>query len=168
MFGKLRKFCLIAMLLLSNVPAFAWGPAGHAIIAKIAQAHLAPNTARRVKQILAIEPGATMASVSSWADEVKTPQTGPWHYVGLSRGHCHYVPARDCRRGQCLPAAFRHWESVLTDPASTPEQREVALKYIIHLAGDSSQPFHAIGWDKGANTYQVFFDRHGTNLHRLA
>ena len=34
-------------------------------------------------RLLALEPGAKLALISTWPDEVRTPAKAPWHYVNL-------------------------------------------------------------------------------------
>lgn len=166
---KLLTSAITLTFLTVSAPAFCWGPAGHAIVARIARSHLTPDTLKRVQQILSIEPGANMVNVASWADKVRTRGTEPWHFVNFPRGNCHYVEPIECAKGQCLVDALSREEAILVNPASTPQERDVALKYVIHLAGgDSSQPFHSgMKSDRGGNKYQVYFDGRGSNVHRL-
>jgi S1/P1 Nuclease len=69
----------------SSADAFAWGYAGHRIIAEIAEQLLEPETARQVRDLLAIENTTTLADVSTWADQIRLqrPETAPWHYVNI-------------------------------------------------------------------------------------
>jgi len=61
------------------------GTEGHEVVALVAERLLTPEVAKRVGVILALEPGATLASVSNWADQTRTRSTAPWHYVNLAR-----------------------------------------------------------------------------------
>jgi len=74
----MRKLRLFLSFLLSAYPAFSWGPEGHNLVARLAAAHLNPAAAAQVKAILG--PGASPASVSSWADQVRSSrrETAPW------------------------------------------------------------------------------------------
>lgn len=149
-------------------PAAAWGREGHEIIAAIAEAHLTPTARERVIQLLhAVEPDASMESVAPWADTVRTRVTAKWHFVNYPAGHCHFDPPRDCRNGECLVAAFDRERAILADPRLPVAEREVALKYVIHFAGDATQPLHNYGPGRGANAYQVQFEGRGTNLHHV-
>jgi len=73
----------------------------------------------------------------------------------------------ECRKGECLVSAFDRERAILGDRALPIEEREQALKYIIHLAGDAAQPLHDWGPDRGGNAYQVRFDDRGTNIHHV-
>ena len=61
----------VVVLVASNVSALAWGYEGHRIIAEIAEQFLEPETAHRVRDLLAIENRTTLAEVSTWADEIR-------------------------------------------------------------------------------------------------
>jgi nuclease S1 len=117
--------------------------------------------------LLALEPGATLASISTWADETRNKTTAPWHYVNFPRDKCIYDAARDCPDGQCVVGAIDKQLAVLASNASD-DKRLVALKYIVHLVADIHQPLHA-GYadDRGGNTSQVQAFGRGTNLHAL-
>ena len=65
--------------------ALAWGAQGHQTIAAMAAAQLSAEAKLEVDRLLALEPGATMASLSTWADERRSPTTAPWHYVNFPR-----------------------------------------------------------------------------------
>jgi hypothetical protein len=147
--------------------AWAWGSEGHQVVALIAEKQLTPNARAEVNRLLALEPGETLASISSWADEHRSPQTGPWHYVNFPKGDCNYQPERDCPDGHCVVAAIEKFTSVLESSASD-EKRLNALKYLVHFVGDVHQPLHAgYGEDRGGNTYQLQAFMRGTNLHAV-
>lgn len=108
-----------------------------------------------------------MASVSTWADEVRSRETAAWHYVNPPDGSCSYEPARDCPGGNCVVEAINGQVAILKSRASDAE-RLVALKWVVHLVGDVHQPLHAgFKGDKGGNRYQVQAFGRGMNLHSL-
>lgn len=148
--------------------AVAWGADGHRLIAEVADGMLSAPAKTEALRLLALEPGATLASVSTWADEARTPTTAPWHYVNLPRdANCTYNPDRSCVQGACVVSAIDHQAAVLASGASD-EERLKALKYLVHFVGDVHQPLHAgFADDRGGNTYQVQFAGHGTNLHAV-
>ena len=148
-------------------PAFAWGAEGHEAVAIVAYRALTPIARQRVDALLALEPGATLASVSSWADQSRDRSTAAWHYVNMPRGSdCVYQAARDCRDGQCVVEALNAQAQKLA--ATSGAEQLQALKYVVHFIGDVHQPLHAgFADDKGANTYQLQAFGRGTNLHAL-
>ncbi|MCV2358675.1 S1/P1 nuclease [Paucibacter sp. TC2R-5] len=149
--------------------AQAWGADGHRLIANLAEQNLNAGARAEVARLLALEPGSTLASVSTWADEHRSPQTGPWHYVNFPRdADCLYEPLRDCEGGACVVAAIQRQSSVLRSSAADDEARLKALKYVVHLVADVHQPLHAgFGDDRGGNSYQLQGFGRGTNLHAL-
>ena len=147
--------------------AWCWGSQGHQAIAGIAQANLTPKARSEINRLLALEPGVTMVSISTWADEHRSPATGAWHYVNFPRDTCTYNAERDCPNEKCVVGAIAKQASILEFDISD-EKRLTALKYLIHFVGDVYQPLHA-GYmdDKGGNTYQLQADMRGSNLHAL-
>lgn len=146
----------------------AWGAVGHRIVATVAEHQLTPRARAEVDRLLALEPGATLASVSTWADEHRTRQTARWHFVDFPReAHCQYDAARDCRGGRCVVAAIERERKVLMSSAPDDERLR-ALKYLVHFVADVHQPLHA-GYadDRGGNRVQLQAYGKGTNLHSL-
>ena len=164
----MTKRTLLALALLCPSLALAWGKEGHAVVAQIADDYLSPQARAQVSRLLALEPGATLESISSWADEHRNPETGKWHYVNFRRGSGFEYSAADCPGDACLVPAIARQEAILRDTSSSDLDRLTALKYIVHLVGDVHQPLHA-GYadDKGGNTYQVRWDGRGSNLHHV-
>ena len=159
---------LAAALASQSVSAFAWGRQGHIVIASVAQRALTPAAKRRVEALLALEPGATLASIANWADTQRDRDTGRWHYLNLPRdADCQYVAARDCPDGQCVLGAIQAQADRLGSTAPDLDRLE-ALKYLVHFVGDVHQPLH-VGYadDKGGNIYQVQAFGKGSNLHAL-
>lgn len=150
-----------------STSSHAWGVEGHQVIALMAQPQLTPAAKAEVDRLLALEPGETLVSISTWADEHRNPTTGAWHYVNFSRGTCTYEAPRDCPDGQCVVEAIQKQLGVLRSGAAA-EKRLNALKYVVHFVGDIHQPLHA-GYqdDKGGNKYQVQAFGKGSNLHAL-
>ena len=165
----------VAVFLARPIQALAWGYDAHRVIAEIAEQFLAPQTARQVHELLAIENVTTLADVSTWADEIRLPrpETGPWHYVNipitLSSGEpAAYDAARDCPQGACVVAKIEQFEHALNDQEVPERQRLEALKYIVHFVGDVHQPLHVSdNHDRGGNDVPVIFMGLPTNLHAV-
>jgi hypothetical protein len=164
---SLVRAVLAVLGLLWGLDAHAWGAQGHRVIATLAEKELTPAARKEVKRLLAMEPGQTLVSISTWADEHRSEPSRPWHYVNLPRTSCAYKAQRDCADGRCVVAAIQTQIKVLASSAPD-EERLIALKYLVHFAGDVHQPLHA-GFqdDKGGNTYQLQAFKHGSNLHAL-
>ena len=156
-------------LLLEVTPnaARAWGTQGHQVVANLAQMQLSAKAKREVDRLLALEPGETLASISTWADEHRSPATAAWHYVNFPKNSCTYSAERDCPDGQCVVAAIDRQRDILGSTAAD-EVRLRALKYLVHLVADIHQPLHAgYGEDRGGNSYQLQAFMRGTNLHAV-
>lgn len=100
--------CASASLLPDN--ARAWGADGHRLVAEAADSQLTVSARAEVARLLALEPGATLASISTWADEVRSPSTASWPLRELSarcrlqlqrRSHVHRGPV--CGWGDRAP-----------------------------------------------------------------
>ncbi|MBE0548114.1 MAG: S1/P1 nuclease [Rubrivivax sp.] len=152
----------------SSMQAYAWGAEGHRLVATIAERQLSPAAKSAVAQLLALEPGATLESISTWADEVRSPATAAWHYVNFPRGGpCQYDAAPICIEGFCVVVAIERQAAVLASNAPD-DVRLRALKYVVHLVADVHQPLHG-GYadDRGGNSVQLQAFGRGTNLHAL-
>jgi nuclease S1 len=162
----LLYICLLTLAVQGH-RAMAWGSDGHKIVAMLAEAQLSPVARKEVERLLAQEPGATLESISTWADEHRNPATAPWHYVNVPREDCNYQPERDCPDGKCVVAAIDRQIEVLL-ATGDDEKRLTALKYVVHLIGDIHQPLHAgFGDDRGGNSYQLQAFMRGSNLHAV-
>lgn len=163
----MQKFGLIAALCVA-LPVYGWGPEGHALIARIAEAQLTPDVHAKVQAILG--PGVTMASIASWPDSIRRerPETGAWHYIDIPIDAKHRDMARDCAKGDCVVQKIEDFEAVLRDPNASAIQRREALIFVIHFIGDMHQPLHSSDdKDKGGNDKHVVFQGRPSNLHSL-
>src|SRR5580704_336492 len=152
----------LAMLPLASVPAFGWGCEGHQMIALIARAHLTSAVSSAVDQMLRenpIDPALSrfckdrpndpMADSATWADDVKTiEKTGDWHFIDIPlavRGDSDvmkWCKPVDGKPG-CIVSAIDYEWALLRDKSEPAPVRAKALRYVIHLVGDLSQPLHA-------------------------
>lgn len=175
----IRPILLAALLCMVCLPAAAWGPRGHRLVADIADAQLSPSARLQVQRLLQGEPDPSLAGVSTWADELRAhdPDLGRrsarWHYVNIGESQCRYRAGHDCPGGDCVVEAIRDQAAILGDDSRSDAERLQALKFVVHFVGDVHQPMHAgHARDRGGNTVQVNLpdgtrDGHGTNLHAL-
>jgi hypothetical protein len=165
-----REFFLLVVLLALPLPASAWGPRGHAVVAHLAAMNLTPQAHATVATLLGGEAEAMMAISANWADEVRDarPQTAHWHYVNLAiGGDLRYRPGRDCPREACVVAQIARQEAVLRSNAPR-ERKTEALKYLIHFAGDIQQPLHAAdNDDRGGNRVLIRWRGQRITLHHF-
>jgi nuclease S1 len=153
-------------ILACPIAAFAWGSAGHSLIARIAEVQLSDPVRARVAAILG--PGRTLSSVASWADDVRRsrPETYNWHFINIPIHEPGLDMARHCPAGDCVIARIRILREMLRDPATAPAARTEALMFLVHFVGDMHQPLHCgDNHDKGGNEVRVSLAGKITNLH---
>lgn len=172
--GRPSLYVVLALSIVGLFPtrAAAWGAKGHQIIARVAMDRLSSNARQSVGELL--DPGETLETVSTWADQVKLQRrdTATWHFVEISLEYGDYERTRDCKRGICIIEAIEKQIGVLKNTNNAPRERAEALKVLVHLIGDLHQPFHVTTnenpRDWSANRVKVIFpDGQPTNLHAV-
>jgi hypothetical protein len=172
---RLTAMMVCAIGVLAATPAaMAWGPKGHRVVARLAEAQLTPPARATAQRLLAARGVRHLADVANWADGLRETdsalfaQTRGMHYVNFDSPDCVYRPVRDCRGGACVVAAIGHYSAILSDRRSSVGARAEALAFVVHFVGDVHQPLHAdYRHDLGGNRFQVQWRGRGTNLHRL-
>ena len=149
-------------------PAFAWGKTGHRVVAAIADTQLSGLARAHVREILG---GAeSLDEAANWPDEMRSAPGAfwqktatPWHYVTLNGIVYDHAPAE----GDALQA-LTHFRAVLQDPKASIADKQLALRFVVHLVGDLHQPLH-VGkcCDKGGNDVKVTWFGKPTNLHAV-
>ncbi|KAI8525432.1 hypothetical protein RHMOL_Rhmol13G0230000 [Rhododendron molle] len=82
-----------AILLLQLIPGIlGWGKDGHYTVCKIAQGYLSEDASVAVKELLPDSAQGDLASVCSWADEIRFHYhwSGPLHYIDTPDFRCNY------------------------------------------------------------------------------
>lgn len=163
---------LVASCLVFLLPgnAFAWGPTGHRITGFIAAPLLSSRAEAEVRAILGNE---SLAEASTWADEMRSSPdpfwqktANPWHFVTVPAGRS-YAEVGAPPEGDAV-TALRDFAATLRNPRATRQEKELALRFSVHIIGDLHQPMHAgNGKDRGGNQVQVSFFREPSNLHAV-
>lgn len=180
-------------LCLATLPghAGAWGADGHHATCLLAEPLLEPATLKAVRSLLPERANGSLASMCTWADDIKWMQkyhwTSPLHYIDTPDFLCRYNYDRDCydergNKGFCASGAINNFTSQLTQfqlQAQSPRsllrgahQTEYnlteALLFLAHIVGDIHQPLH-VGFtsDAGGNTILVRWYRRKANLHHV-
>ncbi len=144
-----------------------WGATGHRIVARLAYGLLTP-TARKAVNGLIKDQG--IAAIATWADEIRNsrPKTRPLHFVDIPLSAEAFDSARDCKAGNCVVWAVKHYRDILADPTASKANRVEALKFLVHFMGDLHQPLHcADKGDRGGNDFPVTFFGKTNNLHSV-
>jgi hypothetical protein len=143
----------------------SWGRTGHNVIGRIAANHLTDKAKAGVKALLGNE---TLADVASWADDNRTPETAPLHFINVETGLSFDDFKSQVESHANVYTALVKEEGVLADESASRQDRVIALKYIVHFVGDIHQPMHVSrAEDKGGNSIEVQYDNQNTNLHSL-
>jgi hypothetical protein len=161
-----RSLLLLCVWAVLPAPVHAWGAEGHRLIAALAAQHLGAKAREAVRRLL--EPGETLESVSTWADEVRPrrPETAPWHYVNLPASRPAGGWAAHCPKEGCVASAVVAMREKLRAPGIGRQEQAEALKFFVHFLSDLHQPLHAgNAEDRGGNAIPVVFLGRATNLH---
>jgi hypothetical protein len=179
----------LAVLPLASAPAFGWGCEGHQIIALIARAHLTAAASNAVDQLLRenpIDPALSrfckdrpndlMADSATWADDARNiEKTGDWHFIDIplavnaASDVMKWCKPVDGKPG-CIVSAIDYEWALMRDKSQPAPVRAKALRYVIHLVGDLSQPLHATdNHDRGGNCTEInfFSEAKPENLHAI-
>lgn len=148
-------------------PMYPWGQKGHDTTAFIAENHLTPITKALCEELL---DGRSIVYYANWLDNAShTPEyayTKTWHYKNIDAGvafeDAPLLPTGDVVR------AIEEQVKILQDRDATREQKQLALKIVVHLLGDIHQPMH-IGHasDLGGNRWSVKYFGKDSNIHSV-
>lgn len=164
---KTRYLFVVAVLITTSIPVFGWGQKGHDTTAAIAERNLTQTARDAIDSLL---NGRSIVYWANWLDNAShTPEyayTKTWHYKNVDAG-VEFDEAPLLDSGDIV-RALDAMIGVLQKADSSQEDRQLALKIIVHLLGDIHQPMHlGHASDRGANQIEVkFFDR-VTNLHSV-
>jgi hypothetical protein len=169
----IRPLLLSVLLLGTAQPALAWGQTGHRVTGAIADAHLGPKARAALKDLLCTE---SLAEASTWPDFMRSApdpfwqkESSPFHYVTIPPGK-HYADVGAPPQGDAI-TAMKRFSAVLKDPQAPLAERQKALRFLVHIVGDLSQPLH-VGRggeqaDRGGNDVKVSWFGRPTNLHSV-
>lgn len=152
------------------VPCNAWGNLAHRTIALLAQKHFTKEASKYIRDLIGTE---TIDSAAIWADEYKQLPEGrstiSWHFVD-SRDDppntCNVDYHRDCQPNRtCIIEAIRDTTERMKDATVSTKERNIALKFVLHLIGDIHCPLHAESIARGGNDIPVLYRGEKTNLH---
>ena len=138
-----KTLSLVALPIIATVPqaALAWGKVGHSTVAEIAEQNLDPAVLIQVRRLLSTDGVRHMSQVSSWADAARKDYVvahSTRFPLDGSKPREHLCPAR----AMCADEAVTYYKSILVDRTKPDAEREIALKFIVHLVGDLHQPLH--------------------------
>ena len=150
-----------------SLAAFGWGQKGHDTVIYIAENHLTDATKAAVDSLC---DGKSPVYWANWLDNAShTPEyayTKTWHYKNVDADRTYDdMPANPA--GDAIGAIKQQIE-ILSNPATTKPEAQLALKILIHVVGDMHQPMHmGHATDLGGNRTKVKFFGRDTNLHSI-
>ena len=167
------KNAFVLLALLSFNLAYCWGTTGHRVVAEIAEHHLSAKAKRNLKKIIGDQK---LAYWANWPDQIKSDTTGVWkptevwHYVNITP-QSNLKQFTDSLQSQAGPNMYTQIKTLanqIKDKKTAPKDREIALRFLIHLMGDAAQPMHVgRAEDLGGNRVKLKFFGENTNLHSL-
>ena len=142
-----------------------WGKTGHRIIGEIAEKYLTKNAKFQIKKLMGHHD---LSRLSNWADEIKSDPNwkiaNDWHWCTIPDGEIY---EKDKYSGKAVEK-INEFVKVLKDKKSNKEDKQIALKFLVHLIGDLHQPMHVgNGLDRGGNDVKLKWFNAPTNLHRI-
>ncbi len=160
----------LALAVACHAPAFAWSQTGHRVTGAIADRHLGPKARAGLKDILGSE---SLAEASTWPDFMRAApgsfwqkEANPWHYITVPTGKT-YAQAGAPPQGDAI-TALKRFSDTARNPKASLADRQLALRFIVHIVGDLAQPLHVgNGTDRGGNDVKVTFFGKPTNLHAV-
>ena len=169
--SKLAAHLFLACSLLGTTAvAHAWGDEGHEIVGDIASHFLQPAVRNHAFALLASDTDALtahdFASETTWADKFRDSdrnttqvhflQTRQWHFVDIELTQpnidvaCFQHPALPSgtsaeagAAADCVVDKINEFAIQLAAPGTTPAEKLIALKFLLHFVGDLHQPLHA-------------------------
>lgn len=113
-----------------------------------------------------------LANIASWADSYRATSAGKWsssfHYIDAEDNppsDCNVDYDRDCGDTGCSVSAIANYTTRVGDGRLSAASTAEALKFLVHLVGDITQPLHDESYEVGANDVDVTYQGYSDNLH---
>ncbi len=156
------------------------------VVAQIAYNHLDPEVKAKCDALLtntvyhSSSINSNFVTAAVWADDIKnfTSAYSTWHYIDLA---VNLTNLNNTITNNFPPPstnvvwAIRQCIATLQNPSETESNQAVALRFLLHFAGDIQQPLHcAEGYssshpsgDAGGNGFGLSNNSDWSNLHSL-
>jgi hypothetical protein len=162
--SRLRAILFVPVLSLAHL-SHGWGDTGHMVIAEIARRHLnseALAEAERLVRIGGNDRTSTFCTAACWADDTRSRESGPWHYINL-HFRADGTPSENKPLEENAVWVIERFQKVLADRSKPDGERADALRYLLHFVGDLHQPLHAVArdtdrfpkGDRGGNDFAI-------------
>jgi hypothetical protein len=188
---------LVVLTLHSPRSVFAWGAAGHQVIAAEAWRELSPELKAEAIDVLKSHPEyakwtnayrpnssfdvyayAFMRS-STWPDDIRRKGNKydhpNWHFIDYPLRPPNFPFEPGPKPDDDVLFGVAQCEKTLSETSADPELRAAMLSYVIHLVGDMHQPLHCASLftdayskgDRGGNDFYVKPGQQGVRLHGI-
>ncbi|WP_454782403.1 S1/P1 nuclease [Legionella sp. WA2022007384] len=175
----MTRIIYVLVLCLGVINSYAWNAAGHKVVAQIAYDNLSPKARDMCYKYLRSRthntPNSSFVSASTWMDDIRW--RGVYWYDVM-----HYIDIPFSSDGTRLPPiestnaikTIKQASAVLSSKKTNPSDKKLALRMLIHIAGDIHQPLHAVTQvsaqhpmgDLGGNLFLLGKNPVGSNLHQ--
>jgi hypothetical protein len=144
---------------------FGWGNTGHRVVGKVANDRLSNKAKREIKNIFGHHD---LAYLSVWADEIRSDpnwnHANEWHYATIPDGELY---KKEKYSGKLIEK-IKEFSIVIKSQKLLRNDKQQALKWLVHLVGDLHQPLHiGNGKDRGANDVKVKWFGEEMTLHKV-
>ena len=165
----IRAGIFLFVIFFYSTATLAWWEKEHQIVAIVAENKLSEAARQQVNLLL---DGKSLASISSWADSVKSDpkwsHSKRWHYINAGSNQ-NFDKQRPVPAGDIL-WALDYFYQVLQKSDNSKQVRREALMFFVHFVGDIHQPLHVGKYDDaGGNRVVVnwYNSPRKHNLHRV-
>ncbi len=171
--NKILQNSVLLLALLSFNFGYSWGTTGHRVIADIAENHLSAKAKRNLKKMIGDQK---LAYWANWPDQIKADTTGVWkpterwHYVNVNPqpNIKQFSDSLKSQQGPNIYTQIKILSEQIKDKKTPAQDREIALRFLIHFVGDAAQPLHVGRYeDLGGNKIKINYFGLPTNLHAL-
>ena len=168
---KARLFVTAAAAAIALIPspALAWGKTGHRVVAAIADTQLSGLARAHIEEILGSARKPRRGRELAGRDAVGAGAILAEDRDAVALCDAQRRSLRPCAVGgrRARGAAALHARR-LRDPNASLADKQLALRFIVHLVGDLHQPLH-VGkcCDRGGNDVKVNWFGKPTNLHAV-
>ncbi|MCX2573545.1 S1/P1 nuclease [Pedobacter sandarakinus] len=168
---KITTVVLVCLMAYLPMQANAWGMIGHRVVGEVADSYLKAKTRKAVQAILGSE---TLAMSANWGDFIKSDPAFDylynWHFVNFPAG-LDKQGVFNILETQKAPNLYNKLEELIATLKKTntsAEEKKLALRMLVHMAGDLCQPMHTGHQDDlGGNKVSLLWFNEKSNLHRV-
>jgi len=145
--------------------ALGWGSEGHEAVGALAERLISDETRAKVQRVLVQGGDSDLASISTWADNVREagkgkgplvndpeaiafnqhfPHNASWHFVDLPLGTKSYADAKEFTSSEDVVHTIARCIRVLESAQPEEMTHAQALRLLVHFVADVHQPLHCV------------------------